>query len=153
MTFNAKYCISFLLLTLGTTASVAGEPQRDVSVDLIRIATRYVDNYSKRQHKAGDVDGTFIEDVVISSVVSTTNSYRGNLPSTVRLELYRFLISGKSMASEELATLAGYIYRISPEQFCSDVSKLSKVDRLFLIQQASDSLVLNGISHSKLSCQ
>ncbi len=145
-------CALVLLFSSGITTSIASEPQRDANVDLIKIATRYVDNYSKSQHKAGDVDGIFIEDVVIPSVVSAANGYQGNIPSAARIDLYRFLIAGEAMASEELATLAGNIYRKSPKLFCSDVRKLNKSDRLFLIRQASDGLALSGTNLSKANC-
>lgn len=152
MIIYQKMFMSFLLFAVGAAELRAGEVHRDARSDLIKVATRYLDSYSKLQHKAGDADGVFIEDVVIPSVVSAIDEYKGKIPSAVRVDVYRFLVAGKSMASEELAILTGTVYRASPEQFCSDMSKQSKPNRQFLVQQASDGLALDGLKTGKVSC-
>jgi hypothetical protein len=108
--------------------------------------------YSRAQHKAGDEDGVFVEGVVIPSVVSVADSYKVKIPPIVRNELYRFLIAGKSMASEELSTLAAKLYLTSPKQFCHDVSTLNKRDRRLLIRHANDGLALSGMKVRKVRC-
>jgi len=94
----------------------------------------------------------FIEDVVIPSVIGATESYEGKIPAVARGELYRFLIASKSMASEELSSLAAKIYLASPKQFCRDVSRLDKSDRHLLIQQARDGVALSGMKSGKVEC-
>lgn len=152
MTIYQKVFMSVLLFAVGAAGLRADEAKRDARSDLIKIATRYLDSYSKLQHKAGDADGVFIEDVVIPSVASAIDEYKGKIPSAVRVDLYQFLVAGKSMESEELATLSGTVYQASPGQFCSDMSKQSKPDRRFLIQQASDGLALVGLKSGNVSC-
>jgi hypothetical protein len=143
----------FALIVVGVVATFAASgTNRDTGIDLLKIATRLVENYSATQHKAGDADGVFVEDVVVPSVVNVADSYKGEIPPAVRKELYRFLIAGKSMASEELSTLAAKLYLKSPKQFCRDVSRLGKLDRRLLVKQASDGLELNGAKTGKTKC-
>jgi hypothetical protein len=111
-----------------------------------------VENYSRAQHNAGDEDGVFVEGVVIPSVVNVADGYKGKIPSIVRNELYRFLIAGKSMASEELSLLAAKLYLASPKQFCHDVSTFNKRDRRLLIRHANDGLALSGVKVGKARC-
>lgn len=143
----------FALMVLGLLAtSTASGAGRDIGVDLLKIATRFVENYSTVQHKAGDANGMFIEDVVIPGVVRVIESYKGKIPAAARNELYRFLIASKSMASEELSAIAAEVYLASPKQFCRDISKLSKINSRLLIRQASDGVALSGLESGKVKC-
>lgn len=150
MNVGIKVFICAMLMVGGFSAS-ATTAKKDSCADLVKIATRFVENYSKVGHEAGDADGIFIENVVIPSVANVVDSYRGSVPVAVQNELYRFLMAGKSMASEELVVIAEKLYLSSPEQFCRDVFKLSKPDRDLLIRQANDGLAMSR-SISKVEC-
>jgi hypothetical protein len=150
-----KMCMVVLVLAVfaaGGFALPVEATGRDTNVDLIKVSTRFLENYAKAQHRAGDQDAVFIEDVVIPGVFSVTENYKGSIPATARKELFRFLVAGDSTASEDLRAIAAKLYLASPKQYCVGIKSLGAGDRRVLIQQAKDGVALERAGTANVSC-
>lgn len=94
----------------------------------------------------------FIEDVVIPGVAHAFDACKGKAPASVRQDVHRFLLAGKAMASEDLASLASAVYLASPAQLCRDMSSMKAADRGFLIERFQAGLRLSGKGSIKVRC-
>ena len=135
---SAKNWLRLCILVAGFAAANAGnaqppDPKRNLSVDLVRIATRYIEGYSSAVHQIPDSDGEFVENTIIPSVVGVAENAGDQMNSGLRIEIMRFLLASRGMASEPLADLGADLFESNPTAFCGDLSKLQAHEKSSLL--------------------
>lgn len=146
---QTRWGLLALMLIVGP--NVAAE--RDPKVDLITIGARFVQSYSRTEHKAGDADGQFIEDVIIPSVADVVGKGGASLTRDQRNAVIDFLLASESSASEAISDIAVALYLPQKAKLCTSVAKLSRSQRAIVLDRIKSGLMASGKPVPRTVCK
>lgn len=131
-----------MALTLFAGSGAAGE--RDAKADLIEIGARFVEVHSRSEHKAGDADAQFIEDVITPSVRDVVEAGGSQITDAQRDAAIRFLWASRASASEAISEIAAELYGAERTKLCAAVAKVSPAARRVVLERIKSGLALTG---------
>jgi hypothetical protein len=142
-----------VLLMCSLVMAFSNAVARDHNADLITIGTRFVTVHASTEHKAGDADEQFIEDVIIPAIADTIKTRRASLTNAQRDAVLGFLLASAHSASEEVSSIAINLYKANKTMFCRSVAKRSQLEQSVLIAQVNSGLASLGKPVSKKICK
>lgn len=143
---------SMLAMALTLLAAPCAASNRDHQADLINISTRFVTAYTSTPHKAGNLDGEFIEDVVIPAVNDVVTSGGERLSNAQLSATIDFIVASDSLASEEVSEIAATLYKSQRVKLCASITKLAQPKRTIILDRVKSGLAATGRSTSHVIC-
>lgn len=135
---------SVFAAVLALLAAPCAASKRDHQVDLINISTRFVTTYTNASHKAGNLDGEFIEDVVIPAVNDVVTSSGERLSNAQLKAAIDFIVASDSLASEEVSEIAAMLYKAKKTTLCTSLAKLPQSKRAAVLNRIKSGVAATG---------